>query len=60
MERPSTGSPRGVTMSRAGSDREYAGRVEGAENVSLVLLSAGEIPRELRRAASIWASPGPI
>lgn len=39
---------RGVRLSRAGSDREYAGRVEGAENVALVLLSAGEIPRELR------------
>ena len=38
---------RGVTMSRSGSDREYAGRVDGAEGVSLVLLSAGEIPREL-------------
>ena len=39
---------RGVTLSRAGSDREYAGRVEGAANVALVLLSAGEIPRELK------------
>ena len=38
---------RGVALSRSGSDREYAGRVEGAEGVSLVLLSAGEIPREL-------------
>ena len=38
---------RGVTLSRSGSDREYAGRVQGAEGVSLVLLSAGEIPREL-------------
>lgn len=38
---------RGVRLSRAGSDREYSGRVEGAEGVSLVLLSAGEIPREL-------------
>ena len=38
---------RGVTLSRAGSDRDYAGRVEGAEGVQLVLLSAGEIPREL-------------
>ncbi len=38
---------RGVTLSRSGSDREYAGRVEGAEGVELVLLSAGEIPREL-------------
>lgn len=39
---------RGVRLTRMGSDREYAGRVEGAENVSLVLLSAGEIPRELQ------------
>ena len=39
---------RGVRLSRTGSDREYAGRVEGAGNVSLVLLSAGEIPRELQ------------
>ncbi|WP_405405383.1 ATP phosphoribosyltransferase [Paracoccus sp. Ld10] len=38
---------RGVRLSRAGSEREYAGRVEGIEGVSLVLLSAGEIPREL-------------
>ena len=36
----------GIKLSRAGSDREYAGRVEGAD-LSLVLLSAGEIPREL-------------
>lgn len=38
---------RGVQLSRSGSDREYAGRVEGVDNLSLVLLSAGEIPREL-------------
>lgn len=38
---------RGITLSRSGSDREYAGAVDGIENVSLVLLSAGEIPREL-------------
>ena len=38
---------RGITLARAGSDREYAGRVEGIDNVELVLLSAGEIPREL-------------
>lgn len=38
---------RGVTLSRTGSDREYAGAVEGVEDVELVLLSAGEIPREL-------------
>ncbi|WP_323781604.1 ATP phosphoribosyltransferase [Leisingera sp.] len=38
---------RGVTLSRSGSDREYAGVVEGVANMELVLLSAGEIPREL-------------
>ena len=37
----------GITLGRAGSDREYAGKVEGIEGVDLVLLSAGEIPREL-------------
>ncbi|MEN8659408.1 MAG: ATP phosphoribosyltransferase, partial [Marivita sp.] len=38
---------RGVTLSRTGSDREYAGTVGGVDGVDLVLLSAGEIPREL-------------
>lgn len=38
---------RGVGLSRTGSDREYAGAVAGADGVDLVLLSAGEIPREL-------------
>jgi ATP phosphoribosyltransferase len=38
---------RGVTMARSGSDREYAGAVDGVQGVELVLLSAGEIPREL-------------
>ncbi|MEL6466222.1 MAG: ATP phosphoribosyltransferase [Pseudomonadota bacterium] len=38
---------RGITLSRTGSDREYAGAVDGIEGVSLVLLSAGEVPREL-------------
>ena len=38
---------RGVGLGRAGSEREYAGYVEGIDNVELVLLSAGEIPREL-------------
>ena len=38
---------RGVQLGRAGSEREYAGFVQGVENVELVLLSAGEIPREL-------------
>ena len=37
---------RGLTLERTGNDREYAGRVIGAD-VALVLLSAGEIPREL-------------
>ena len=36
-----------IVLSRSGSDREYAGKVEGIDDVSLVLLSAGEIPREL-------------
>lgn len=38
---------RGVKLRRTGSEREYAGAVEGANGVELVLLSAGEIPREL-------------
>lgn len=38
---------RGVTMRRTGSDREYSGVIEGVDGVALVLLSAGEIPREL-------------
>ncbi|RGP38724.1 ATP phosphoribosyltransferase [Pseudotabrizicola alkalilacus] len=38
---------RGVTLRLSGAEREYAGRVDGIEGVELVLLSAGEIPREL-------------
>lgn len=38
---------RGITLSRSGSEREYSGQVEGIEGVALVLLSAGEVPREL-------------
>lgn len=38
---------RGIAMRRTGNEREYAGAVEGVEGVSVVLLSAGEIPREL-------------
>ncbi|AXI55964.1 ATP phosphoribosyltransferase catalytic subunit HisG [Sulfitobacter sp. JL08] len=38
---------RGIILSRSGSDREYAGAVGGIDGVELVLLSAGEIPREL-------------
>lgn len=38
---------RGVTLKRAGNDRDYTGAVDGIDGVELVLLSAGEIPREL-------------
>ena len=38
---------RGLAMRRAGADREYSGVIEGIDGVGLVLLSAGEIPREL-------------
>jgi len=37
----------GIDLGRSGSDREYAGYVKGIDGVELVLLSAGEIPREL-------------
>ncbi|MEM1351581.1 MAG: ATP phosphoribosyltransferase [Pseudomonadota bacterium] len=38
---------RGVTLLRTGSDREYAGAVDGIDGVALILLTAGEMPREL-------------
>ncbi len=38
---------RGVVMRRTGSDREYSVAVEGIGGVVPVLLSAGEIPRDL-------------
>lgn len=38
---------RGVAMRQTGAEREYSGAVEGIDGVELVLLSAGEIPREL-------------
>ena len=38
---------RGVTMRQTGAEREYSGAVDGVEGVELVMLSAGEIPREL-------------
>ncbi|SIS84510.1 ATP phosphoribosyltransferase [Phaeovulum vinaykumarii] len=38
---------RGLRLARTGTDREYAAAVEGFEGLELVLLSAGEIPREL-------------
>ncbi|WP_147125866.1 ATP phosphoribosyltransferase [Shimia ponticola] len=38
---------RGITLSKGGSVREYLGRVEGIDGLEMVMLSAGEIPREL-------------
>jgi len=38
---------RGVRLARTGGAREYAGRVDGIDGVSLLLLSAGEMPRAL-------------
>jgi ATP phosphoribosyltransferase len=38
---------RGIAMRQTGAEREYAGAVDGITGVELVLLSAGEIPREL-------------
>lgn len=38
---------RGVTLRKSGSDREYAGAVDGIDGIELILLSAGEVPREL-------------
>ncbi len=39
-------SARGLKMQKSGTEREYSGHV-AADGVELVLLSAGEIPREL-------------
>ena len=38
---------RGVQMARTGDEREYSGVIKGITGAELVLLSAGEIPREL-------------
>lgn len=38
---------RGVSLRLTGSDREYAAAVEGVDGVELVLMAAGEIPKEL-------------
>ena len=38
---------RGVEIRRTGAGREYAGEVNGAKGVTLVLLAAAEIPRDL-------------
>ena len=46
---------RDIRLGRAGSDRDYAGVVDGIGGIELVLLSAGEIPRDL---ASGWLHLG--
>lgn len=38
---------RGLQLNRTGHEREYAGEVIGLDGLDLVLMSAGEIPREL-------------
>lgn len=38
---------RGLSMGKGGVEREYSGVVEGFDGLQLILLSAGEIPREL-------------
>ncbi len=38
---------RGIAMRQSGAEREYSGAVDGITGVELVMLSAGEIPREL-------------
>lgn len=38
---------RGITLMHSESEREYTGAIDGIDGMSLVLLSAGEIPREL-------------
>ncbi len=38
---------RGVDLALSGNAREYAGAVEGVDGVELVMVSAGEVPREL-------------
>ena len=40
---------RGLKLQRTGSDREYTGAVSGVDGIELVLLSAGEIPKELAK-----------
>ena len=40
---------RGISLKRTGSDREYTGSINGVRGIELVLLSAGEIPKELAK-----------
>ncbi|QQP41822.1 Hypothetical protein FKW44_016297 [Caligus rogercresseyi] len=50
----------GITLSRAGSDREYAGQLTASTVLSLVLLSAGEIRANWRLGTFIWVVTGTI
>jgi ATP phosphoribosyltransferase len=38
---------RGVLLSHSGSEREYSAEIKGGNGIQLVLLAAGEVPREL-------------
>ncbi len=38
---------RGITIRRDGDDREYSARADGFDGLDVVMLSAGEVPREL-------------
>jgi len=38
---------RGIALRRTGTEREYAGAVEGIDGITLVLMAAAEVPREL-------------
>ena len=49
---------RGVTLSRTGSDREYAGAVDGVTGVELVCCLQVKFPANWPQAAFIWASRG--
>ena len=40
-------SERGIEIARSGAERTYGATIDGIEGVSLVLLAAAEIPREL-------------
>ena len=40
---------RGLLLKRTGSEREYTGSISGVSGIELVLLSAGEIPKELAK-----------
>jgi len=50
----------GIMLSRSGSEREYAAEVHGIDGLELVLLSAGEIPRELQAGRIHLGVPEPI